>query len=64
MPFKFQTSTKYDVEIITEGSIVVLYINGKVALTNRIYARDKNRWGLIAEGQNAIITNLQVTQPE
>ena len=64
IPFKLQTNTKYDVEIIAEGSVVVFYINGKVALTNRIYGRDKNKWGLIAEGQNSSISNLQITQPE
>ncbi|MNX60598.1 Levanbiose-producing levanase [compost metagenome] len=64
MPFQFQINTKYAVEIITEGSVVVLYINGKAALTNRIYGRDKNKWGLIAEGQNTVISNLQITQPE
>ena len=64
IPFQFQTGTKYDVEIIAEGSVVVLYINGKAALTNRIYGRDKNKWGLLSEGQNAVITKLQVTQPE
>jgi beta-fructofuranosidase len=64
IPFQFQVNTKYNVEIIVEGSVVVLYINGKVALTNRIYGRDKNKWGLIAEGQNAVFTSLQITQPE
>jgi beta-fructofuranosidase len=64
IPFQFQVNTKYNVEIIAEGSVVVLYINGKAALTNRIYGRDKNKWGLIAEGQNAVFTNLQLTQPE
>ncbi|MEO8254207.1 MAG: glycoside hydrolase family 32 protein [Flavobacterium sp.] len=62
--FQFQTNTKYDVEVIAEGSIVVLYINGKAALTNRIYGREKNLWGVISEGQNSTINNLQVTQPE
>jgi beta-fructofuranosidase len=64
IPFQFKTNTKYDVEMIVEGSIVVLYINGKAALTNRIYGREKNKWGVISEGQNTTITNLRVTQPE
>ncbi|WKL49722.1 glycoside hydrolase family 32 protein [Flavobacterium pectinovorum] len=64
IPFQFQTNTKYDVEIIAEGSVVVLYINGKTALTNRIYGRDQNKWGLIAEGQNSTFSNLQITRPE
>lgn len=62
--FPFQTNNKYNVEIITEGSVIVVYIDGKVALTNRIYGREKNKWGLIAEGQNSTIANLQVAQPE
>jgi len=64
LPFQFQTNVKYNVEIITEGSVTVLYINGQTTLTNRIYGRDKNKWGLVSEGQNAVFTNLEVTQPE
>lgn len=64
MPFQFQVNTKYDIEIIAEGSVAVLYINGKTALTNRIYGREKNKWGLIAEGQNSTFSNLQITTPE
>ncbi len=64
MPFQLLKDIKYDVEIITEGSVLVFYVNGKVALTNRIYGRDRNKWGLIAEGQNSTVSNLRVTQPE
>jgi beta-fructofuranosidase len=64
LPFQFQTNVNYNVEIITEGSVTVLYINGQTTLTNRIYGRDKNKWGLVSEGQNAVFTNLEVTQPE
>lgn len=64
IPFDLQTNTKYNVEIITEGSVVVLYINGKVALTNRIYGREKYNWGILAEGQNCTVSQLQVMQPE
>jgi beta-fructofuranosidase len=64
IPFKFQSGVKYDVEIVAEGSVCILYINGKVALSNRIYGRDKNKWGLIAEGQSFIVSDLQVAKPE
>jgi len=33
-------------------------------LTNRVYGRDKYKWGIIAEGQNATISNLKLSQPE
>ena len=64
MSFGLQTNTKYDVEIVAEGSVVVLYINGKAALTNRVYGRDKYQWGIIAEGQNATVSNIQLRQSE
>ncbi len=64
MSFGLQTNTKYDVEIVAEGSVVVLYINGKAALTNRVYGRDKYKWGIIAEGQNATVSNIQLRQSE
>lgn len=64
IPFALQVNTKYDVEIVADGSVVVFYIDGKTVLTNRIYGRDKNKWGLLAEGQNAVFSNLQVTKPE
>jgi beta-fructofuranosidase len=35
-----------------------------VALSNRIYGRDKNKWGIIAEGQNFTVSGLQMTKPE
>ena len=64
MSFGLQTNTKYDVEIVAEGSVVVLYINGKATLTNRVYGRDKYQWGIIAEGQNATVSNIQLRQSE
>nr|WP_315203973.1 glycoside hydrolase domain-containing protein [uncultured Flavobacterium sp.] len=64
IPFKFQSGVKYDVEIIAEGSVCILYINGKAALSNRIYGRDKNKWGMIAEGQSFIVSDLQVSKPK
>ena len=64
IPFQVQTNTKYNVEIITEGSVVVLYVNGKTALSNRIYGRENNKWGLISEGQNCSVANLLVTLTE
>jgi len=64
IPFDLQSNSKYNVEIITEGSVVVLYVNGKVALTNRIYGREKYSWGILAQGQNCTVSQLQVVQPE
>jgi len=63
VPFDMQSATIYNAEIITEGSICILYVNGKVALSNRIYGRDTQKWGLIATGTTATITGLTVAKP-
>jgi len=64
VPFNLEAGTAYNVELITEGSICVLYVNGKVALSNRIYGRDNQKWGLIASGTGATITGLEVNKPQ
>lgn len=56
--------TVYDVDIIADGSVCVVYVDGKVALTNRIYGREQQNWGLIAtSGATATVTGLQVVKP-
>lgn len=63
VPFAMQSGTAYAVEIITEGSVCVMYVNGKVALSNRIYGRDMLQWGLIASGTSLTVSGLTVTKP-
>jgi beta-fructofuranosidase len=60
IPFKFESSVSYNVEIVTEGSVCVLYIDGKAALSNRIYGRDKTNWGIFSDDQNFAVSNLEV----
>ncbi|RYD94226.1 MAG: DUF4975 domain-containing protein, partial [Sphingobacteriales bacterium] len=64
VPFDLQSGAAYTVEVITEGSVVVVYVNGKVALSNRIYGRDNQKWGFIATGTNATVSGLEVTKPQ
>lgn len=63
VPFTAVQGTVYDVEIITEGSICVMYVNGSVALSNRIYGREARSWGLIANGTTLTVNSLQVNKP-
>jgi len=54
----------YSIDVITDDSVCVVYVDGKVALTNRIYGREQQNWGLIAtDGATANITGLQVAKP-
>ena len=47
----------YQLKAVINGSVCVVYINDKVALTSRIYAIDNNLWGLYAKG-GATISNI------
>ncbi|MEP7144438.1 MAG: glycoside hydrolase domain-containing protein, partial [Ferruginibacter sp.] len=40
----------YQLKAVINGSVCVVYINDKVALTSRIYALNNNLWGLYARG--------------
>ena len=62
--FNIAQGTAYTIDIVADGSVCVVYVNGKVALTNRIYGREQQNWGLIATGgATATVTGLQVVKP-
>lgn len=64
IPLSITQGTAYNIDIIADGSVCVVYIDGKVALTNRIYGREQQNWGLIATGgATATVTGLQVVKP-
>lgn len=47
---------KFEISIIIENSVCVIYVNNKIALTNRIYQMNQNPWGIFAENGNAAFT--------
>nr|WEI57582.1 putative GH32 family protein [Macrotrachela quadricornifera] len=61
--YKFIPNTDYIIHIIIENSMVITYIDHKVALTARIYNAGKNSWGIFADNSNVIFKNLTVTRP-
>ena len=64
IPFNIAQGTAYNIDIVADGSVCVVYVNGKVALTNRIYGREQQNWGLTATGgATATVTGLQVVKP-
>lgn len=64
LPMQITSGTVYTIEIITDGSVCVLYVNGKKALSNRIYGRQNNKWGIIAENNSINVSGLEVVRPE
>lgn len=49
----------YDITIVTDNSIVTVYINDNVAYTNRIYGTAKNCWSINSYGGDIAVSNLK-----
>lgn len=52
----------YKIDIFTDNSVCVLYINDVYAYTNRIYGIQKNGWSINSYGGNITVSDLKVTQ--
>ncbi|GHT46882.1 glycosyl hydrolase [Bacteroidia bacterium] len=61
-PLIVPTNKIFDIKIIIEKSICVLYINNNVAFTNRIYKMNQNPWMLFAEEGNVKFSNIKIYQ--
>ena len=61
VPFSFEANKIYNFSIVADGSMVVLYLNDQIALTNRIYSAKGNQWMIKAEGLELKVNNLKVS---
>jgi beta-fructofuranosidase len=52
----------YQVDIFTDNSVVVMYINDVCAYTQRIYGIQKNCWSINSYGGSITVSDLAVTQ--
>ena len=52
----------YKIDIFTDNSVVVVYINDNVCYTQRIYGIQKNCWSINNYGGNITVSDLEVTQ--
>lgn len=50
----------YDITMIVENSVCVLYINGRMAFSNRIYKMNRNPWKLFADNGTVKFENLKI----
>lgn len=51
----------YKVDIYTDNSVVVMYINGEFGTTQRIYGLQKNCWSINSYGGNISISDVKLT---
>ena len=61
VPFKFEAGKDYNFNLIVDNSVVVLYVNGEVALTNRIYSAQNNVWSIRANSMKINLGNLKIS---
>ena len=63
VPFTLTPNTNYNVQIVIENSMLVVYINDEVALSTRIYKATNTNWGIFCDHSNATFNNITVNKP-
>ena len=61
--FKLEPNVEYDVKVVIENSIVVIYVNNQVALTSRVYKAPNTSWGVFADNSSVFFKSITVTKP-
>lgn len=61
--FTLSPNTEYKIQIVVENSVVVVYLDDKVAITNRIYKAPNTTWGIFVDHSDATFKNIKVTYP-
>ena len=60
--FPRPSNNVYRIDIYTDNSVMVMYINHTYAYTNRIYGIQKNCWSINNYGGNIKVSDLKVSQ--
>ena len=62
--YKFATPSDntYKVDIYTDNSVMVMYVNDNVCYTNRIYGIRKNCWSINNYGGSITVSDVKVSQ--
>lgn len=63
VPYVFAANTDYDIQIVIENSMLVVYINNEVALSNRVYKASNTNWGIFADNSTVKFNNIKVSAP-
>ena len=60
---KLEPNVDYDVKVVIENSIVVIYVNNQIALTSRVYRAPNTSWGVFADNSSVFFKRIIVTKP-
>ena len=62
IPFTRPADNVYNIDIYTDNSVLVMYINDNVCYTQRIYGIQNNCWSINNYGGNITVSDLKVSQ--
>lgn len=60
LPLNVPANKEFDVTIISENSVCVIYINDEIAFTNRIYKMNQNPWAIFADNGEVTFSDLKI----
>ena len=60
--FQRPSDNVYNIDIYTDNSVMVMYINNNVCYTNRIYGIQKNCWSINNYGGSITVSDVKVSQ--
>ena len=60
LPLTVPSNKQFDVTIVSENSVCVVYINDEIAFTNRIYKMSQNPWTIFANNGEVTFSDLKV----
>ena len=60
LPLAVPTNKQFDVSIVSENSVCVVYINDEIAFTNRIYKMSQNPWTIFTNNGEVTFSDLKV----
>lgn len=61
-PLIVPADKQFDVNIVIENSICVVYVNNNVAFTNRLYKMNQNPWAIFSDNGTIKITDMAVSK--
>ncbi len=60
LPLNVPANKEFDITIISENSVCVIYINDEIAFTNRIYKMNQNPWAIFAHNGEVTFSDLKI----
>ena len=60
LPLILPANKEFDITIISENSVCVIYINNEIAFTNRIYKMNQNPWAIFADNGEVTFSDLKL----